>query len=186
MKICRKCNENKDDSEFFVNRRNSDGLHSYCKPCKKAMRKRTPPKEKVAGTPLHIKWNSIKDRCRNPKNWAYPRYGGRGIDICDEWYQSFDAFKHYMEALPRGEGKDSIDRIDNNKGYEPGNVRWADMTEQANNRGNNIVIEYDGREQTASQWAQEFGLPAATVSMRIKRGWSPMQALTTPIRGYSK
>lgn len=76
-------------------------------------------------------WRNIKDRCRNKNHWAYEYYGARGIDICDEWYNSFEAFYEGLGDIPDGL---SIDRINNDKGYEPGNIRFANKTEQCTNR----------------------------------------------------
>lgn len=188
MKICRKCNINKEDSEFFVNNRNSDGLHSYCKPCKRKMRKYPPKKDRIPKVidPLERTWNGIKQRCRNPNNWAYDRYGARGIDICDEWHDDFIMFKSYMDSLGRPQGDVSIDRIDNDIGYVPGNVRWATVDQQANNRGNNVRIEYEGNTGTASQLAKAYGMDPRIVLTRLKRGWTVKDALTTPVRDYNK
>ena len=77
-------------------------------------------------------WSHIKSRCYNPKVPCYPRYGGRGIRVCDEWLGSFTAFLRNVGRAPSP--KHSIDRVDNARGYEPGNVRWATATEQSRNR----------------------------------------------------
>jgi len=84
--------------------------------------------------PLYATWSQILTRCLNPKRKNYPRYGGRGITVCDRWLTYANFAADILGALgPRPEGM-TLDRRDNDAGYFPGNLRWATATEQANNR----------------------------------------------------
>lgn len=96
------------------------------------------PREKhgMAGTPEYVSWQSMKSRCLNPNTAKYPHYGGRGITIYEPWVESFEAFLAYMGPRPEGL---SLDRIDPDGDYEPGNVRWADITTQNQNRRTKAV-----------------------------------------------
>lgn len=87
----------------------------------------------MKGTPEYTAWQNMKNRCNNPNSADYELYMGKGIKVHDEWLNSFTSFFEYMGKRP--EGMTSIDRIDSNKNYEPGNVRWADNTTQARNKG---------------------------------------------------
>ena len=80
----------------------------------------------IPGNPVYITWLAMKSRCTNPKNVAYKNYGGRGIKICEEWKNDFQAFYDYIGPREKGYG---IDRIDNDGNYEPGNVRWVTRSE---------------------------------------------------------
>lgn len=85
---------------------------------------------------LYKIWASMKERCFNKNNAGYDRYGGRGITVCDEWINVFMSFYNYMISLPNyGIPGMSIDRIDNDGNYEPGNIRWATQLSQVRKRG---------------------------------------------------
>ncbi len=120
-------------------------------------------------------WRGMVRRCTNPRDAAFPSYGGRGITVCERWH-SFEAFIADMGPRPPGR---SLDRIDNNAGYEPGNCRWATATEQQNNKRDNRPLEHDGRTMTLSQWAAETGLKMATIWARLRKGWKVSDALST-------
>jgi hypothetical protein len=129
-------------------------------------------------------WMAVKMRCTNPKNIGYPDYGGRGITLCGEWAESFESFYEYLGGRP---DKDySIERINNELGYIPGNVRWATKKEQANNTRANHFLSFRGETHTLAQWAELFGINSTAICKRLRRGWSIEKALTTPLKdnGY--
>ena len=134
---------------------------------------------------IHNIWYLIIERCNNPDNSAYHNYGGRGIKVCPEWDDGIKGYFRFKEwSLNNGYAKDlSIDRIDNDKGYSPDNCRWATVSEQANNKRNNVILEFNGRSMTLSQWAREIGMPMKVLHARIIRyGWDVERALTQPVR----
>jgi hypothetical protein len=124
-------------------------------------------------------WQAMVNRCTMPANPAYRHYGGRGITCCQRWLDSFQAF--FQDMGKRPSLKHSIDRIDNDKGYEPGNVRWATRVQQARNTRRNVFLEWNGRRMTVVEWSNEVGLDRVTLWQRLfTLGWSVERALTTP------
>lgn len=125
----------------------------------------------------------MKSRCHNPKNHAYKWYGGRGITVCAEWRQSLAAFAAHVG--PRPSPEHSIDRIDNSKGYEPGNVRWATVQAQKANRSVVRLVTIGDVTRPAIEWGRLLGLSRKTVWTRLKKGWDPVLAVThPPSRGH--
>lgn len=120
----------------------------------------------------------IIQRCTNPNNPAYSAYGGRGITICARWLASIEDFAADVGEKPSA--KHTLDRIDNDKGYEPGNVRWATRTEQARNTRNSHLITANGQTKTLAEWIALSGLHTTTIERRLKRGWNPAEAVLTP------
>jgi len=128
-------------------------------------------------------WCHLRDRCSNPNNKDYRNYGGRGIRVCARWLgrEGFINFLSDMGERPIGK---TIERMNNNGNYEPGNCRWATKIEQGNNTRKNVFIEYDGKRKTAAEWEREMGLPPEVIAVRIRKGQSPHVAITTPLRKW--
>lgn len=122
-------------------------------------------------------WRAAKNRCANPRNRSYPHYGGRGITMCEAWLK-YENFLSDMGKCPPGL---TLDRIDNNGNYEPGNCRWASVSAQANNRRTNRILHHEGLSLTVSQWSARTGISTARIIQRIKKGWSTQRALETPV-----
>ena len=133
-----------------------------------------------SGTTIHNIYSSIVQRCNNPKNHAYKDYGGRGIQ-CK--FKSFEEF--YTEVgEPPGPGL-TLDRRDNMKSYQKGNMRWVTRLEQANNKRSNHIITHNGITLTQAAWARKLGMGYLTLVERFNRGWSVERALTVPVRQHS-
>lgn len=121
-------------------------------------------------------WRNIKQRCYNPKHDSYKDYGGRGITMCDEWKESFEAF--YRDMGPRPSHHHSIDRRDNDKGYSKDNCRWATWEEQNSNKRNSVFYEYKGIFKTLPAWCRELNLNYSTMKSRIDKGLTLTEALS--------
>lgn len=134
-------------------------------------------------SPTYRTWASMLNRCSNPKNDDYTQYGGRGIKVCKEW-QHFQNFLADMGERPKG--RHSIDRIDNDSDYTPENCRWATDNQQARNRSNNHLVTLGGKTLTLTGWSEVLGIRQSTIRRRLRVGWSPEEALTTPLGKSSK
>lgn len=132
------------------------------------------------GTREHRIWKAIKTRCTNPNQPAFKYYGARGITMHEKYANSFLAFLNDVGPCPSE--KHSIDRIDNEKGYEPGNLRWATTKEQANNKRDNKIYTYKGITLNLSKWGDIAEVDAANIAARLKRGWDFGKAISTPMR----
>ena len=136
----------------------------------------------MSETPEFHVFEGMRQRCFNPQNPAYDRYGGRGIAICERW-NGPNGFRNFLADMgPRPIPWGTLDRIDNSGSYSPENCRWATRTEQGRNKRNNALIEFRGETRCASSWEEETGFPATAITRRIKRGWTIERALTEPLR----
>lgn len=133
-------------------------------------------KHDMGHRPEYNIWCGMKNRCSNPADPVFHRYGGRGINVCDRWRESFTAFFADMGSRPSPDH--SIDRIDNDKGYSPGNCRWATRQEQNRNRRDNRLLTFDGQTLCLAEWAEETGICYNTLHGRLSRGYTVEQALT--------
>jgi len=116
----------------------------------------------------------MRNRCNNPNAIPYAHYGGRGIRVCAHW----QLFKNFFADMgPRPSPKHTLDRIDNDKGYEPGNCRWATRKEQARNRSTSHLVQAFGQTLTLAEWSEKTSINQTTIRGRLKRGWAPERAL---------
>jgi hypothetical protein len=117
----------------------------------------------------------MKQRCLNPKNPSFYRYGQRGIKVCDRWLHSFENFVEDLGIAPKGL---TIERIDNNGNYCKENCRWITNEEQALNRSTNKYITHNGETLGICEWAKRLGGSVSLVTYRLKNGWNPIAAIT--------
>lgn len=129
--------------------------------------------------PLYMAWWGMRDRCANPNNKKYHLYGGRGIKVCDRWLT--DVLTFIADMGPKPSPQHSLDRIESNGDYEPGNCRWATLVEQNNNRSCCVYIKLGNEVLTPTQWARRSGIPDWLVRDRYRRGWSAKDAVYKPI-----
>lgn len=152
----------------------SDLRSGHTRSCGCYKRQRTGDATRIHGmrhTKIYHTWLDIKNRCHNYRNKSYKNYGARGIAVCDEWRNSFISFYQYVSTLPNfGVDGYSIDRIDNDGNYEPGNVRWASARTQSMNKRNTIHVSVLGKTTTILDLADETGIKYATLLFHQKRG----------------
>lgn len=137
-------------------------------------------KHGLAKCPEYGVWASMIGRCYRRSDPSYNRYGGRGIEVCDQWRHSFECFINDMGRRPSS--MHSIDRIDNDCSYSPGNCRWATPVEQSNNRRSSRYLDINGQLLTIAQWAVRSGVKRTTIWARLERGWEVADAVWRPIR----
>ena len=124
-------------------------------------------------------WVQMRERCTNPKSIAYQFYGERGVSVCDEWDNSFQAFIDHIGLSPSK--SHTLDRIDCAGNYEPGNVRWATRKQQARNTSRNVMVTAHGKTMTVADWAEEKGVAYHVLAYRIRKGWDHQRAIDEPL-----
>jgi hypothetical protein len=155
--------------------------HGKSTRCQSCSNRETSIRHGMVDSPEYIAWRHMFERCSS----VYPRsgdYGERGISVCDEWSGpgGFEVFLEHVGRRPSS--KHSLDRIDNDKGYEPGNVRWATRREQQRNMRSNRTITIDGVTKCIAEWAEESPVSECAVRTRLHRGWEPRDAVFEPSR----
>lgn len=137
----------------------------------------------MSRSPEYRTWSGMIDRCTNPRLRTWSAYGGRGIRVCDRWLK-FENF--FSDMGQRPSRKHSLDRVDNDGNYEPGNCRWATPDVQQNNHRGNVRLTVFGESMTIAQWLRRTGMPSRAVRLRLRMGWAPERALTQPVKKRRK
>ncbi|SRR5258705_7102298 len=130
-------------------------------------------------SPTYKSWKSMLNRCYFKSCQNYKNYGGRGISVCDRWRYSFSNFLADMGIRPDGL---SLDRINVNGNYEPGNCKWSTVIEQHSNTRRNVILTVNEITGTMAHLARHFGITRFQANHRLKLGWSPERTFLTPIR----
>lgn len=135
-------------------------------------------KHGAAGSHLYKVYYGMKARCYNPNNKNYKHYGGRGVEICEEW-RSFEAFAEWADKSGYAEGL-TIERKDVNEGYCPQNCCWITQKEQTRNKRNTVYITAQGETKTLLEWAKQLNVPASMLKARQARGWTDEEIISIP------
>jgi hypothetical protein len=131
-------------------------------------------------THLYAVWIAMKQRCMNPQAANYFRYGGRGIQVCADW---MDYLTFHQWAVAHGyQAGLTIERMENEGNYEPGNCRWATWAEQSNNKRTNVHLMFNGVSRTFGQWANITGINRRTIQSRVQHGWPTARALCQGVK----
>ena len=131
-------------------------------------------------TTEYTAWARMRARCDNPNTKQFKDWGGRGITICERW-RGEHGFENFLADVGRRPSPShSIERIDNDGNYEPGNCRWATRGEQALNKRSNRVLTVGGVALPLAEWSRRTGISGATIGQRLRKGWTQRRAVTEP------
>lgn len=130
-------------------------------------------------SPTYSSWGNMIQRCTNPKSTHYNQYGSRGIKVCQRWL----SFENFLADMGKRKVGMTLERIDNNGDYEPGNCKWATRSEQAYNRRTNVRHKIGGITKTTTEWLRYFNIKQSTFDQRVYvYRWPVLKALSTPTR----
>jgi hypothetical protein len=130
----------------------------------------------------YMAWQNLIQRCTNPNFKQYADYGGRGIKVHRAWLGR-GGFRGFLKEVGRRpSSRHTIDRIDNDRGYEPGNIRWATRVSQNRNTSKNVVLTVQGETLSLAEWSERTGIGHSTLRARISLGWAPDTVVLTPVR----
>jgi len=131
-------------------------------------------------TVTYARWRSMRARCMLPNSKSFPKYGAKGITVCDRWKDSFENFLSDMGECPSPSM--TVERLNNSLGYSPDNCKWATRTEQNRNTSSNRMLTFRGETHCVSEWAEILNIKYRTIMTRLNKGMSAEEALGTPIR----
>lgn len=169
-----KCDCGNDGDYRFVSL--SAGVIKSCGCLRNEQNRTVAIKHGLSGSSLYNSWHSMKQRCLNPKCAVYKYYGGRGIKICEEWFD-FEPFKDWAMANGYQKGL-TIERVNVNGGYEPTNCKWITKRDQTRNTRRNVIIEFNGERLCVKDWAIKLGISNSAMQNRL-REWPLERALLT-------
>jgi len=159
----------------------TSGISKSCGCLRDELAKERPKSHGLSHTPEYKVWEVMRGRCNWVNSKSYPDYGGRGISVCAEWNESFEAFIRDMGRRPSS--KHSIERIDNAKNYDKENCIWATRKQQANNKRNNARYEFNGKSMTLSELSELSSIPSGTLWYRLASAkWPIEKAMSKPVR----
>jgi hypothetical protein len=140
---------------------------------------RISPSHGMSRSPEYRCWINMIRRCHNEYDSSYPDYGGKGIQVCSRWRESFQFFLADMGF--RTSSRHSIDRIDGSLGYSPGNCRWSTREEQQRNLASNRLVTANGVTLCVAAWAERLGVDCHVILRRLQRDWSDCKSVTTKL-----